>query len=417
MTAVLLALAAGLVLGLSGLTGPIPPRWWDVATAWTLRVLLFLMGLRLGLDPQVGAGLGALGGRAALFAVATAGGAFLAGVVGTGLAAALGGRRAASHGRAGARAGRAMQPPEGAGVPGGHGVRPVERAWIPAGHRVQPAERAGIPAGRRAGEGTPPLGGVPGENGAMAPGPGAGRPGEAVPAAAGTSDGTSALRLSAAAVLAVAGGWLAGFVLFHLASPASGPAGPAGHAPVAAAVHRLATAGSGYALLLLMALFGGEFGRQWPSTRASLGAVRGRALLLPLLGGLGSLAGGWLAGAVAGEPAGLSLAVAAAFGWYSMAGVLVAQLWGPAAGALAFLANVLRELLTVVAVPLLVRRLGRRAWLAVLPGGATTMDTTLPVIAAAARDAGTTALAFIHGLVLTLLAPALIAWLAARSSP
>ncbi|GAB6876978.1 LysO family transporter [Thermaerobacter litoralis] len=458
MTAVLVALAAGMAAGLSGLGGRLPAAWWDAASRWTLRALLFLMGLRLGLDPQVGSGLARLGGRAAAFAVATAGGALLAGLLGSALGAAW---RARTAFRQGAPSTRRRRAP-------GAWCRRIRMAWCQAtpitrrlGSRA--AGGAGEVAGRTrqgpitlsggaAGPHLLPSDPVPrGNLGPEAPrtrpdparhDPAAGDP---ATAAGGAGRSGEALRLSAAAVLAVAGGWLAGAVFVHwlgglpggsvgaavageaaamaggLEAPVEAPAsggtggvagGPEGSAPLVAAAGRLAAAGSGYALLLLMALYGYEFGRQWPATRESLRAVRGKALLLPLLGAAGSLAGGWLAGRLTGEPPALALAVAAAFGWYSMAGVLVAQLWGPAAGALAFLANVMRELLTVVAVPFLARLAGRRSWLAVLPGGATTMDTTLPVIAAAARDAGTTALAFVHGLILTLLAPALISWLA-----
>lgn len=439
MTAVLVALATGMVVGLSGLGNRVPAAWWDAASRWTLRALLLLMGLRLGLDPQVGAGLVHLGGRAAAFAVATAGGALLAGVMGSALSAVVRGwglpgrpvrhrRRDTAAGALGATrdttAAALGATPETPSLQVPLATRPRLQGSLPDGDitSLTPQELHGprdlpVPDGGsgNAVRGPRELGGPGGAEDAVhglrdlrgagdGTGDGGGSAGTAGPDRSG-----EALRLSAAAVLAVAGGWLAGAVFLYLMDAGGGAA--VTPLPVVAA-GRLAATGSGYALLLLMALYGCEFGRQWPETRASLRGVRGKALVLPLLGGLGSLAGGWVAGRLAGEPPALALAVAAAFGWYSMAGVLVAQLWGPAAGALAFLANVLRELLTVVAVPFLARLAGRRAWLAVLPGGATTMDTTLPVIAAAARDAGTTALAFVHGLILTLLAPALISWLA-----
>ncbi|EKP95206.1 lysine exporter LysO family protein [Thermaerobacter subterraneus] len=472
MTAVLVALAAGMAAGLSGLGGLLPAAWWDAASRWTLRALLFLMGLRLGLDPQVGSGLARLGARAAAFAVATAGGALLAGLLGSALGAAWRARTAFRQGAPSARRRRApgtwcrrirMAWWQGTPITRRLGSRAAGGAGEVTGRTRQgPITLSGGTAGPHLLPSDPvPRGSLGPETPRIRPDPARHDPAAGDPATAAGGPGRSgeALRLSAAAVLAVAGGWLAGAVFVHwlgglpggsvgaavageaaamaggleapeapveapvapveapVEAPASGgtggvAGGPEGSAPLVAAAGRLAAAGSGYALLLLMALYGYEFGRQWPATRESLRAVRGKALLLPLLGAAGSLAGGWLAGRLTGEPPALALAVAAAFGWYSMAGVLVAQLWGPAAGALAFLANVMRELLTVVAVPFLARLAGRRSWLAVLPGGATTMDTTLPVIAAAARDAGTTALAFVHGLILTLLAPALISWLA-----
>ena len=377
MAAVLIAFAAGVAAGRAGLARCLPASWWETASRWALRAMLVFIGLRLGLDPAVGGQLARLGVHAAVFAVATAGGAVGAGILAAGVVA-LARRRV--------------------------GVRRTARAAPAAPPAAGTSAVASVPPGGAA----------------------SGRPGEA-------------LRMSGAAVLAVAAGWVAGSLVLHLAGSAEAVAGTlgaahvptapdgaasgpgssavaapamAGAGPVVTLARQMAVAASGYALIVLMALFGCEFGRQWPATRASLRAARAKALVLPVVGGGGSLAGGWLAGRLLGEPSTVALAVAAAFGWYSMAGVVVAQLWGPAAGALAFLANVFRELLAVVVVPLLARRAGGRAWLAVLPGGATTMDTTLPVIAAAVRDAGTTALAFVHGLVLTLAAPALIGWLA-----
>lgn len=390
MAGVLIAFAAGMAAGRAGLVRHRVEAWGPTASRWALGLMLACIGLRLGLDPALGGQLGRLGVHAAVFAVATAGGAVGAGILAAG------------------------------------GMALVRRRLA----------RARIAPRRVPGRGTAPTASRT-DSGADGTAAGAGAPRPVAPGPA-----VAALRMSGAAVLAVAAGWVAGGLVLHLAGSPDAVAGTLAGTPVASGfdagavaagssavadptrdgagpgialvhwVRRMAGAAAGYALLLLMALFGWEFGRQWPATRASLRAARAKAVVLPVVGGLGSLGGGWLAGRLLGEPPGLALAVAAAFGWYSMAGVVVAQLWGPAAGALAFLANVFRELLTVVAVPLLARRAGGRAWLTVLPGGATTMDTTLPVIAAAVRDAGITALAFVHGLVLTLAAPALIGWLA-----
>jgi uncharacterized membrane protein YbjE (DUF340 family) len=64
-----------------------------------------------------------------------------------------------------------------------------------------------------------------------------------------------------------------------------------------------------------------------------------------------------------------------AFGWYSLAGPLTAVRLGPALGLFAFLANFLRENLTMLTAPVLGRRV-RGDGLAAM-GGATSMDTTL----------------------------------------
>lgn len=159
---------------------------------------------------------------------------------------------------------------------------------------------------------------------------------------------------------------------------------------------------------LLLVAIGRDLAAEWSAVRTFILAQGWRLLVWPLAGAAGSLAGAWAAGRLMGLPPSLSLAIGGGFGWYSLTGVLVTHLVGPGPGALAFLANVLRETLTVLAAPALGSLLHpSRRWLAVLPGGATTMDTTLPVLAAA-TDAPTAAFAFAHGLLLTALVPFLV---------
>ncbi len=103
-----------------------------------------------------------------------------------------------------------------------------------------------------------------------------------------------------------------------------------------------------------------------------------------------------------------ALAVGAGFGYYSLSSILITQLHGETLGVVALLANILREISTLLLTPWLVRRWGKLA--AVAAGGATAMDTTLPVIA---RYAGsdTAIIAFCSGVVLTLLVPVLVTFL------
>jgi len=77
-------------------------------------------------------------------------------------------------------------------------------------------------------------------------------------------------------------------------------------------------------------------------------------------------------------PINVSLVISLASGWYSYVGPLVALEASPYLGTLAFLINFLREQLTYVFVPLLLRlRFEPKSAIAV--GGATAMDTTLPL--------------------------------------
>jgi len=94
-------------------------------------------------------------------------------------------------------------------------------------------------------------------------------------------------------------------------------------------------------------------------------------------------------------------AVTAGYGWYTLTGPLVGQIFGPKWGALGFAANFLRELFTILAVTLLVKV---DKYAPTASGGATAMDTTLPVIV---RYGGSDTLivAFSSGFILSLIAP------------
>ena len=76
------------------------------------------------------------------------------------------------------------------------------------------------------------------------------------------------------------------------------------------------------------------------------------------------------------------LAVGSGFGYYSLSSIFIADLRGPELATIALLCNVMREIFTLLAAPLVARWCGPLA--AVSIGGATTFDTTLPVITQAA---------------------------------
>ena len=76
------------------------------------------------------------------------------------------------------------------------------------------------------------------------------------------------------------------------------------------------------------------------------------------------------------------LAVGSGFGYYSLSSIFIADLRGPELATIALLCNVMREIFTLLAAPLVARWCGPLA--AVSIGGATTFDTTLPIITQAA---------------------------------
>lgn len=130
-----------------------------------------------------------------------------------------------------------------------------------------------------------------------------------------------------------------------------------------------------------------------------------RVLLVPISIIGGTLFGAGLGSVILNMPLKEGLAVGAGLGWYSLAGVMIGQLYSVELGTVAFLTNVMRELFSFLLIPLLVGFVGSIA--AIAPGGATTMDSTLPVIMRS-TDADTSIIAFLSGLTLTVIIPFLI---------
>ena len=108
-------------------------------------------------------------------------------------------------------------------------------------------------------------------------------------------------------------------------------------------------------------------------------SLRPQILLLPLATTVGTFAGTALASLVLAWSLSECLAVGAGFAYYSLSSVFITQYKGAELGTVALLANIMRELLTLLAAPLLVRLCGPLAPISC--GGASTMDTTLPTVA------------------------------------
>jgi uncharacterized membrane protein YbjE (DUF340 family) len=116
---------------------------------------------------------------------------------------------------------------------------------------------------------------------------------------------------------------------------------------------------------------------------------------------VGAAVGGGLFALSTGVPIGVSLSSSLAFGFYSLAGPLVAARAGAVFGLLAFLTNFLREDLTMLLSPLIGRRVRGEGLIAM--GGATAMDTTLYFVTRYGDpEAGSLAIA--SGFVLTVVA-------------
>ncbi len=108
-------------------------------------------------------------------------------------------------------------------------------------------------------------------------------------------------------------------------------------------------------------------------------ALNPRLVWLPFCSILGTLAGSIVAWLLfSGRTLPHVMAVGSGFGYYSLSSILITEYEGIELGTVALLANIIREIFTLLAAPLLVRFFGTLAPIAA--GGATAMDTTLPII-------------------------------------
>jgi uncharacterized membrane protein YbjE (DUF340 family) len=161
---------------------------------------------------------------------------------------------------------------------------------------------------------------------------------------------------------------------------------------------------SGWALVFLLFCIGVDIGRQ-RKILSEFKILGFKVLLIPFAIIAGSILATAVVGLLIGMPLKEATAAGAGFGWYSLSGVLVTQIYSAEAGTLAFLTNVMREIIAVITIPLLARYVGK--YEAIAPGGATTMDVTLPLISKSAGS-DVTLTAFINGVILTALVPVLV---------
>ena len=132
-----------------------------------------------------------------------------------------------------------------------------------------------------------------------------------------------------------------------------------------------------YALWLLMLLVGISIGSD-RRLGEILRTLRPRVLLLPLATTVGTFAGTALVSLFLTYSVSECMAVGAGFAYYSLSSIFISQYKGAELGTIALISNIARELITLLLTPLLARHLG--PLIPISCGGASTMDTTLPVI-------------------------------------
>ena len=160
-----------------------------------------------------------------------------------------------------------------------------------------------------------------------------------------------------------------------------------------------------YILYALMFFVGISIG----SDKESLKVLRKaniKIFLIPISIIIGSLLGSALISIFISDiSAKESMAVGAGFGYYSLSSILITEIYDETLGIIALLSNIMRESFTLVATPFLVKYFGKLAGIA--SGGATSMDTTLPIIV---RYSGKewAIISVFSGIILTLVVPFLV---------
>ena len=133
-----------------------------------------------------------------------------------------------------------------------------------------------------------------------------------------------------------------------------------------------------------------------------LRSLRPKILLYPLGTTIGTFLAAGLCSLFLAYPLSHCLAVGAGFAYYSLSSILITQAVGTELGTVALICNLAREALTLLLVPLVARFAPEPAVIAM--GGATTMDSTLPIMA---RTLGTqwVFVALVHAIVLDFSVP------------
>ena len=96
------------------------------------------------------------------------------------------------------------------------------------------------------------------------------------------------------------------------------------------------------------------------------------------------------------------MAINSGFAYYSLSSIFITEYRGAELGTIALLANIIREMITLLLAPLLAKVFGPLA--PITSGGATTMDTTLPIISHTVGDRYV-ALSIYHGFVVDFTVP------------
>ena len=119
----------------------------------------------------------------------------------------------------------------------------------------------------------------------------------------------------------------------------------------------------------------------------------------------GSFLGGIICSFLFNIPIGHGTAVTSGLGWYSLAGATISSLVNAELGSIAFMSNLMREMFSFILIPFLAAHFNYYTCIA--PAGATSEDTTLPIILKYTNEE-TVVLSVFNGVICSLMVPILI---------
>lgn len=144
-----------------------------------------------------------------------------------------------------------------------------------------------------------------------------------------------------------------------------------------------------------------------PEMKKEVRSLSPRMALLPVVTIIGSWLGALLIWTELHRTLSDCMAINSGFAYYSLSSIFITEYRGAELGTIALLANIIREMLTLLGAPLMGHWFGPLA--PISAGGATTMDTTLPILSQTVGQRYI-ALSIYHGFVVDFTVPFLVSW-------
>ena len=159
-----------------------------------------------------------------------------------------------------------------------------------------------------------------------------------------------------------------------------------------------------FSLCLLMLSIGFEIANM-EDFKGKIKRLGKRFFFFPVFNVIFSLVGGAIGALVVGVRPIEGISLSAGLGWYSFTSAFLSQYSAPL-GAMALVVNVLREVLSMLLVPFIYKKVGKYGCIAM--SGSPCMDTNLPVLTNVFKDEDVGIIAIINGVILSFMGAALV---------